>query len=198
MLIYTLPFIGAITGWVTNYLAVKMLFYPREPKRILGITIQGIFPKRQKKLAEKLGELVSKELFSIQDLKEHIQNPELIGKAKEIIDLKIDAGIAAFLQSNPMLSMFAGQEMIAKIKATFSGEIESALPEFFDSMTSELEQKVNIEQIVIEKVENFAPEEIEKLLYGIMKKEFKFIELVGAVLGFLIGCIQVGLVLLEK
>ncbi len=64
-MIYTLPFIAAFIGWFTNYLAVKMLFHPRKPIRFLGMTIQGIFPKRQELFAQKLGVLVSKELISI-------------------------------------------------------------------------------------------------------------------------------------
>jgi len=50
MLIYTLPFIAAIIGWVTNYLAIKMLFHPREKINLIFFSLQGIFPKRQKGL----------------------------------------------------------------------------------------------------------------------------------------------------
>ena len=49
-----LPLIAAVIGWATNYIAVRMLFHPREEKRIFGLRIQGVFPKRQKALAEKL------------------------------------------------------------------------------------------------------------------------------------------------
>ena len=47
-----LPIIAAIIGWGTNYLAVRMLFHPRKQKNILGLKLQGVFPKRQKVLAE--------------------------------------------------------------------------------------------------------------------------------------------------
>ena len=47
-----LPIIAALIGWSTNYLAVKMLFHPRLPLRIMGFSIQGVFPKRQKQLAD--------------------------------------------------------------------------------------------------------------------------------------------------
>jgi len=38
------PVIAAIIGWGTNYLAVRMLFHPRQEKRILGLSFQGVFP----------------------------------------------------------------------------------------------------------------------------------------------------------
>ena len=57
---YLLPFIAALIGWVTNFLAIKMLFHPRKEIKILFLSIQGIFPKRQNELADKIGDLVAK------------------------------------------------------------------------------------------------------------------------------------------
>ena len=53
-LLFALPVIGALIGWLTNWVAVKMLFHPREPLKLGIVTVQGIFPKRQQALAEKL------------------------------------------------------------------------------------------------------------------------------------------------
>jgi uncharacterized membrane protein YheB (UPF0754 family) len=68
--LYLIPLISAFIGWFTNWIAIKMLFHPKEPKRILGITFHGIFPKRQAQFAEKLGKLVSNELLSFEDIAE--------------------------------------------------------------------------------------------------------------------------------
>ena len=67
-----IPLISAFIGWFTNWIAIKMLFHPREPKKILGLTFHGIFPKRQRQFAEKLGKLVSEELLSFGDIEEKI------------------------------------------------------------------------------------------------------------------------------
>ena len=53
-----LPLIAAFTGWVTNLVAIRMLFHPRHEWRILGLRIQGILPKRQPDLARKVGQVV--------------------------------------------------------------------------------------------------------------------------------------------
>ena len=53
-----------LTGWVTNWVAIKMLFHPRKPMKILGFTIQGVFPPNQQKIAETLGQIVGKELLT--------------------------------------------------------------------------------------------------------------------------------------
>ncbi|MFM7359781.1 MAG: DUF445 domain-containing protein, partial [Actinomycetota bacterium] len=51
--------ISGFIGWITNWIAIKMLFHPRKPIRVLGLTLQGIFPKNQSQFAQKLGKLVS-------------------------------------------------------------------------------------------------------------------------------------------
>jgi len=71
-LLIIIPLISAFIGWITNWVAIKMLFHPREPKKILGITFHGIFPKRQQQFAEKLGKLVSAEFLSFNDIEEKI------------------------------------------------------------------------------------------------------------------------------
>ncbi len=67
-----IPFISAFIGWFTNWIAIKMLFHPRHPKKILGVTLHGIFPKRQAVFAEKLGKMVSEELLSFEDIQQKI------------------------------------------------------------------------------------------------------------------------------
>ena len=62
-LLLCMPFIGAGIGWVTNFIAVKMLFHPRKPLRLLFFSVQGVFPKRQQAFAHKLGAIVSDELI---------------------------------------------------------------------------------------------------------------------------------------
>lgn len=189
-MLYTLPFISAIIGYVTNFLAVKMLFHPRKEVNLILFKVQGIFPKRQKKLAEKLGDLVARELLSVDDIKKIVQDPSVLHGADEMIGLKIDDFLDKFIKSKPMLAMFINGEVKEQIKNTLLKEIVKMLPEMLDVLASKLEEKVDIKQIVTDKVSNFSSNEIEKMLYAIMAKEFTFIEILGGVLGFIIGLAQ--------
>ena len=51
---------------------------------------------------------------------------------------------------------------------------------------------VDIEKMVTDKVSNFSSDKLEDLLQSVMSKEFRFIEIIGGVLGFVIGLIQMG------
>lgn len=197
-MLYLLPFIGALTGWVTNWIAVKMLFHPKEPKNFGLFKIQGVFPKRQKVMAEKLGNIVANELFSIDDVvakMKNADNTEVLG----FVESKIDDFINIKLQASmPMLSMLLNADLNAdlkaKIKNTLMTEIEEVIPGVIESYANKLKTEVDVKAIVKEKVTNFSSDKLEEILVSIMKKEFKFIELLGGVLGFIIGLIQLALV----
>ena len=79
------PIVCAFIGWLTNYIAVKMLFYPKKPIRILGVRFQGVFPKRQQALAHNIGEMVQNELISHADITNIMQDPALHAKFRDTI-----------------------------------------------------------------------------------------------------------------
>ncbi len=198
MLIWTLPLIAALTGYITNYIAIKMLFHPRKKIKILFLELQGIFPKRQKKLAEKLGKIVAEELFSIEDVKTSLQNPNNTDEVTEILDARLNDFLDNRLgEAMPMLAMFMNDEIKLKIKTTLEAELQLMLPELIDRFVSKIEQEVDVERTVYEKVVSFSTDKLEDILYSIMSKEFKFIEILGGILGFMIGLIQIAILQLQ-
>ena len=190
-LLFLLPLIAALIGWMTNYIAVKMLFHPKEPKKIVGITFHGVFPKRQNVLAEKLGQLVADELFSVSDVSAKIKEFATSDEAMNEVGKRIEMTIRnKLVQAFPMLAMFLTDEMVEKVTGLFKNELKDFLSATSQGMGEKLEENLNVEAMVKERVNAFSSEKLEKLLNQLMKKEFKFIELVGAILGFLIGCLQ--------
>lgn len=193
-ILFLLPFIAALIGWMTNYIAVKMLFHPKEPKKFIGITFQGVFPKRQHALAEKLGKLVADELFSISDVSAKIKEFATSDEAMNEVGKRIEMTIRnKLVQAFPMLAMFLSDEMVEKVTGLFKNELKDFLSATSQGMGEKLEENLNVKEMVKERVNAFSSEKLEELLNQLMKKEFKFIELVGAILGFFIGCIQLGI-----
>ena len=194
-----IPVISAFIGWITNWVAIKMLFHPRNPINILGIQVQGIFPKRQQQFAEKLGRLVSQELLSFSDIEEKINKPENLQKILPQVETHIDHFLRVKLgESMPMISMFIGDKTIDKLKVIFMEELEILFPKMMKEYSASLKSQLDLEQIVTDKVKAFPSDKLEDILYQVMAKEFRFVELLGAVLGFLIGILQVIITLLTQ
>lgn len=192
---YTLlliPIISAFIGWFTNWIAIKMLFHPKNPVKILGLTFHGIFPKRQKQFAEKLGKLVSNELLSFQDIEQKITNPDNVKKLMPMVEEQIDNFLRNKLKEKmPVISMFIGDKTIAELKTVFTNELQEMFPAIMGNYMSKLQQDLDLEKIVFEKVSNFSSDKLEEILNDIMSKEFRFVEIIGAVLGFIIGLLQI-------
>jgi uncharacterized membrane protein YheB (UPF0754 family) len=192
MLIYTLPIIGALIGWFTNYIAIKMLFHPKDEVRIVFIPIQGVFPKRQKDFARKLGQIVSEELLSVHDITKHLKEKATSEAILQHIAKRLEEGITSRLpRVFPMLAMLMTGDMTEKIKKNLMEQIAGLNEELIEKLSTELEDELDMHRIVEEKVAAFSSDKLEEIVFAIMRKEFKFIELVGAVLGFLIGVAQV-------
>ncbi len=65
------PLIGAIIGYFTNFLAVKMLFHPRTEKKLFGRTLPftpGVIPKNKPRLAHAIGQAVANVLLTKEDI----------------------------------------------------------------------------------------------------------------------------------
>jgi len=190
--ILSIPFISAFIGWFTNWIAIKMLFHPKEPKYILGIKFHGIFPKRQKQFAEKLGKLVAEELLSFEDIEQKLSNPKNIEMVMPFVEDHIDQFLRVKLaEEMPMISMFIGDKTINQLKSVFLKELETLFPELMANYMGKLKTELDLEKIVIDKVSGFSSDKLEAILQGIMSKEFRFVEIIGAVLGFIIGLLQV-------
>ena len=188
------PLIAAFTGWFTTWIAFFMLFHPKKPINFLGLSIQGIFPKRQKTFATKLGAVVANELLHFDEIARQLKEPEQL----EALMPDIDKHITIFLNERlkekmPVISMFVGQGTLEKIKEGLMEEIAIMLPEIIGKYADNLSKKIDVEKMVTEKVSSFSSDKLEEILAAVMKKEFKFVELVGGVLGFVIGLIQMGL-----
>jgi len=194
-----IPVISAFIGWVTNWVAIKMLFHPKQPRVILGYSLQGIFPKRQEQFAQKLGKLVADELLSFADIEEKITNPENLKKVLPQVESHIDYFLRVKLSDRmPVVSMFIGDKTIDKLKLVFMEELEVLFPKMIKEYMGSLKTQLDLEQIVSEKVKAFSSDKLEDILYQVMAKEFRFVELIGGVLGFLIGLLQVVITLLTQ
>ena len=73
------PVIGAVIGYCTNYIAVKMLFYPRNEVKVCGHKVPftpGAIPKGKPRLAKTVGNVVANTLLTEEDIKQRILSPE--------------------------------------------------------------------------------------------------------------------------
>ena len=87
------PLIGALIGYITNFIAVKMLFHPYNPIKIFGFTLPftpGIIPKRKPKLAKAISNAVGNELFTEDDLSDILRSDAIKATVSDAIYTKAE------------------------------------------------------------------------------------------------------------
>jgi uncharacterized membrane protein YheB (UPF0754 family) len=191
-----IPFLSAFTGWFSIWLLLKVLFHPKEPHIIAGFRLQGIFPKNQGLLAEKIGEMVNTELFPFTEMESKITGTGNFQKLMPLIEIHVDEFLRVKLPKQmPMIGMFIGDKTISELKTVFIAELESLFPVIMKNYLGNLGEDLDLGKLVKEKIDTLSPGKLEKIFRSIMTKEISKLGLLGAGIGFLIGLLQVLLVI---
>ena len=187
--ILILTIVGGLIGWVTNILAIKLLFRPIKPIKIpvLNIEIIGLIPKRKNEIAANIGEVISNELLSMDDILEKAfdnsnggdLNSYLIDKIKNVINEKLNV--------IPMPFRMMASPYIEEI---LNNEVPNAVNEISTDLLNKAKENVDIQKIVEEKINELDLEKLEDIIIKVAKKELKHIEILGLVLGAVIGILQ--------
>lgn len=193
------PLLAGLIGWFTNWLAVKMLFRPRISKRILGFSFQGVIPKRRSDIAQVVGKTIEQELLTHGDLQAALKKVDFQDTLRPMLQEKIDLMVKEKIASiNPMLMAFLPNELLEKIKKTILDEILNTLPQIIDKLGDSFIKSLPISELVIQNINKFDLARLEKMIADAANKEFKFIEYLGAVVGVIIGLVQMIIMTLYK
>ena len=85
----TAPLLGGIIDYITNDIAIRMLFRPHTAKYIFGVHIPftpGIIPKEKGRIAEAIGSTISENLMNKEVLEKYLLSDEMVGKIRSSIE----------------------------------------------------------------------------------------------------------------
>ncbi|MDD3894657.1 MAG: DUF445 family protein [Syntrophomonadaceae bacterium] len=189
-----LPVISAFIGYITNVFAIRLLFWPKKPINLGFFSVQGILPKRQAQIAGSVGQLVEKELLSWDELFDKINTPEI----REVLTDKISAILKDRLSDllPRIVPAKVGKLIGDMLEKVIHQEASNIIRQSIEAGSEYLNQEINIEQMVEDKINAFDLDELEKMIRGVTSSELTFIEVLGGVLGFIIGLVQVAIIIL--
>lgn len=184
--------LSAFICWLVVFIFIKDLFNPVKPIHIAGFKLQGLIPARQQQIADDMARLVSKEIFSSGLLEQKVADPENFNKLKPEIELQIDSFLRTRLKDTfPMLSMLIGDKTINQLKAAFMTELETLFPVLMKKYVTNLRNDLDIENTVKEKITGLSMYETKNQFYRSFKKPLIRIQCMAALLGFVLGVLQV-------
>jgi len=187
---WSLPAFGFAVGYATNWLALYLIFEPKLPTKFLGITVQGLFHRRQKAIAKEFSEVVSERVFNNENLFREISSGEPRQKLLAIVERKADELLARY-QKNPMVAMALKPELISQLKTDMLRDVEAEMFRPGSLVQQFVDKSERIRQELAEKMAVMEPTAFENVLRPAFKQDEWKLIVAGAVLGLVVGLIQV-------
>ncbi len=194
---WMMPLVGFLIGWATNYLALKMIFEPEQPKKILGFTWQGGFLKRQDEVSEAYARLVTQNIVNARNILRALFEGPGADRLLGIIDRHVqDAAEQYAVVPDAVTSLLIGGDNYQNIKQTIAERIVDAVPGGPVYVAEGYaEEALDLENTLRERLKELPPGEFAGLLRPIFQEDEWKLLLVGAVLGLLVGVFQAFVVL---
>ena len=189
---------GAI-GWITNWVAIKMLFRPHREINFGLFKIQGLIPKRRAEIGSGIANIIQNELISVKDVISNIDREEFSKRLNSLIDDVLDKNLKKKVKEKfPFLQVFFTDKVAKDIGNAIKSIIMENQEKIFEIFSNYAEENIDFEIIISDKISNFSLDKLEEIITLLAKKELKHIEVIGAILGGLIGVAQYLITLLVK
>lgn len=186
----TIPFVSAFVGWFTNWLAIKMTFYPVKYFGIKPLGWQGIIPSKAKKMAETAVDLWTSKLLNLEDEFAKINPKEIAEEMKPAIDRLSREIIEEVMKAQlPLIWKASTPGMKADIYNRVSRELPIIVAKMMEEVKNHFSELLDLKSLAVSTLT-----QNRKLLNQVFincgYKEFKFIEKSGLYFGFLFGLLQ--------
>ncbi len=191
----TLPTLGALIGWITNVVAIRMLFRPRKMWRMPGTgwVVQGVIPRRQADLAKAIAETVTGELLPMEELLARLNFSDsqgtLVKHVGEHMDRRLHELLAKYVPG-PLRELLAPR-LLPRLREIVEHEADGILQEAIGPLQQMIREELHMKEIIEQKVAQFRLEELERIIYRVVGHELRYVEILGGVLGGVIGVCQV-------
>ncbi|SDX10514.1 Uncharacterized membrane protein YheB, UPF0754 family [Amycolatopsis xylanica] len=192
-----LPLFGFLIGWLTDWLALKMIFLPREPRTFFGFyTWQGVFQKRRDQVAADYGDMIAREIITIPNLIEAVLKGPKSDRLFQLITREVQKTIdqqASIVK--PFVAVAVGTRKFQEMKQTAATKAAERVPETIRHAEDYAINALDVRNTIVDRMRRLTALEFEQLLRPAFRQdEWKLIA-VGAIIGGLVGELQVLLLL---
>jgi uncharacterized membrane protein YheB (UPF0754 family) len=188
---WVLPIGGVIIGYVTNWMALWMIFQPVEPRRIGPLKLHGLFIRRQPEVSGVYGEIIAEDIVTLGNIGDELLHGPRADRTRQMIE---DA-------MRPAIDRAAGPARLAVQVAIGSGQYEtireSVATEAVDYTMTPLtdpefnrRQSAALRELFTERMRELPHSDFSELLRSAMREDEWLLLLHGAVLGFVAGVIH--------
>lgn len=188
---WMLPIAGILVGYLTNWLALTLIFRPLKPIRLGPVTFQGLFIKRQKEVSEEYSQMVASKIITVENIFEYIIRGPGSENMMKMIHNQIGGAIRkAVGKWEPFIKLISGEHTLDYMQNIAVYRFMQELPMNIRTIFGYAENAMDLENILKVKMKSLSPPEFEGFLRPVFKEDEQTLILVGAALGGFAGIIQ--------
>lgn len=184
------PIFGAAIGWVTNYVAIKLLFRPHVPIEVFGYNIQGVIPKRRKEIARSIAKAIEKDLLSSEDLADALKGIDWEAEIERTVEEAVEHKFNSRSWTKLPVIGLVSDNLKTQIKYLLTKEILSQIDKKKGNIAAKVKDSIDVKELLVTRIDKLDLMRFEKLLTEFIARELKHLEYLGGVMGLLIGIAQ--------
>jgi uncharacterized membrane protein YheB (UPF0754 family) len=188
---WVLPLGGLIVGYLTNWLALKVIFEPKYPTKIMGLTFQGMFLKRQDEVSRVYSEIIEAKLVTSENILKTALYGSGSGQLLELIELHVNDAIDRYVAfAQPYFTLGVGTEAYYKMREMSSKHIFENSENYMPYAFEYIKKTLNIADELSARMKKLSPEEFEGVLRPAYEADEWKLILTGSLLGMGAGFLQ--------
>jgi len=187
---WVLPAAGFLVGYITNWLALHLIFEPREPKQIGPFRIQGVFIKRQREVATSFADVIAAQVLNADNMMQHLSDGPNRQRMLDILEGQVEESMKEY-ERDAMVAMLVSKDRLEEAKADLLDRVRSADMTESRQIKTFADQSHHIRAQLEENLGALDADEFSDILRPVFQKDEWKLILAGGVIGTGIGALQV-------
>ena len=182
---WLLPVLGVVVGWVTNALGMWLIFEPSEPRRVWGVRVHGLFPRRQREAAEVYARIIAEDVITLENIGDFLLNGPRGDRTRQMLAVALGPAIDhAAGVARPAVKVALGHGRYDAIRAAIAREgVEYTMTPFRDRDFSR-EQADRIRALVTTRTQELPPRDFVEMMRAAIREDEWMLYAHGAIMGF--------------
>lgn len=192
---WVLPVAGVFVGYTTNWIALKVIFNPLYEHKVGPFRIQGLFMKRQDEVSETYASIIAEDIITMVNVGKNVMHGRQADRTRLMIQRAMRPVVDDVMGSMaPIIRAAGGSESYQNLRETAAdagvGLAMEALhdPEFSESRSDA------IREMLYDRMKVLNEAEYAEMLHTAFEEDEWLLILIGAVLGFIAGWLQLLLI----
>ena len=181
---WSLAALGVVVGWVTNALGMWLIFEPPQPRRILGVRVQGLFPRRQPEAAEVYARIIADDVITLERIGDHLLDGPRGDATRTLLATALRPAIdRAAGPARGAVRVAVGADRFDAIRESVTRDaVGRTLTPFKDAAFS-AQQADRIRELVATRTKELAPADFVDMMRAAIKEDEWMLYAHGAIMG---------------